>query len=426
MILKGSQRSGAANLSTHLLNDRDNDHVTVYELRGFVGRDLHQALAEAHAISKGTKCEQFMFSLSLSPPKNADVSEQDLIDAVERSEQALGLDGQPRAIIFHEKEGRRHAHAVWSRIDPSTMKAINLPHFKNRLTTLSRELYLEHGWELPQGLRRDGGRSPLNFTLAEWQQAKRLKLHPSEIKQSFQEAWKVSDSPAAFAHALEDRGYFLAHGDRRGFVALNIDGEVFSVPRMLGAKTKEVKARLGDPQELRSVEETLDHINERVSDKLRDFVDDVDRKHGADMQPLAEQRSKMVSHHREERAKLAQAQNQRWAQETKDRAAKLNTGLRGLWDKLRGQSSKIQNQNEREAWQGMKRDQEQRDYLVRAQMKDRQALQSEIEKIRRKHAQDRKLLARELAQTMRVQNDLNDTEQTRNRNQRLLSHDLRP
>jgi hypothetical protein len=69
MILKGSQRGGASNLSAHLMNDRDNDHVTVLEVHGFVARDLHGAFAEAHAISKGTKCQQFLFSLSLSPPK---------------------------------------------------------------------------------------------------------------------------------------------------------------------------------------------------------------------------------------------------------------------------------------------------------------------------------------------------------------------
>lgn len=35
MILKGSQRAGAGALASHLMNDRDNDHVTVLEIRGF-------------------------------------------------------------------------------------------------------------------------------------------------------------------------------------------------------------------------------------------------------------------------------------------------------------------------------------------------------------------------------------------------------
>src|SRR5690606_36879810 len=133
MILKGSQRAGAKQLSTHLMSTCDNDHVTVLEVRGFIVRDLHGALAEAYAIFKRTKCQQFMFSLSLNQPMQAIAGEDDLRKAVDKAEKKLGLQGQPRAILMHEKEGRRHAHVVWSRIDPETMKVINLPYFKQRL-----------------------------------------------------------------------------------------------------------------------------------------------------------------------------------------------------------------------------------------------------------------------------------------------------
>ena len=58
MILKGSQRSGAGQLAAHLLNDNDNDHVTVHELRGYMADDLYGALAETYAISRGTRCRK--------------------------------------------------------------------------------------------------------------------------------------------------------------------------------------------------------------------------------------------------------------------------------------------------------------------------------------------------------------------------------
>lgn len=318
-----------------------------------------------------------------------DASEQDLIDAANRAEEKLGLDGQPRAIAFQEKEGRRHAHVVWSRIDTATMTAVNLPHFKNRLVSLSRELYLDHGWELPDSLRRDGGKSPLNFTFAEWQQAKRLKLDPREIKQSFQDAWHRSDSAKAFNHALEDKGYFLARGDRRGFVALNIDGEVFSGPRMLGIKTKQVKERLGDPTRLNSVDQTKQTIAEKVTDRIRTYIDQVDDKHDRDREPLDAQKQHMKQEHRIERQQLKAKQTERWIAETTERSARLNTGLRGLWQKLSGSAATTKKQNEKEAWHAAKRDQEQRDTLVKAQMKDRRKLQMEIDRQRRKHAKDR-------------------------------------
>ena len=402
MILKGSQRGGASNLSAHLMNDRDNDHVTVLEVRGFVARDLHGAFAEAHAISKGTKCEQFLFSLSLSPPKEHTGSEQDFIDAINRAEEKLKLSGLPRAIVLHEKEGRRHAHVVWSRIDAKTMTAINMPHYKRKLNDLARELYLDHGWALPDGLRRDGGKSPLNFTLAEWQQAKRINLDPREIKQSFIDSWHRSDSAKGFRHALKERGYFLCRGDRRGFVVMDAKGEVFSVARMLGIKTKEVNARLGEPKDLSSVEHTRDAIQSKLNDKLHGFIEDVDRKHTKDFVPLKAKCTEMVASHRIERAKLKRGQEQRWKTEAQERSARFDGGIKGVWQKLSGSAAKIKSQNELEAWDALKRDQHGRDDLVQAQMKERQSLQRQIDALRRKHAQDRRILARDIAQSMRA------------------------
>lgn len=402
MILQGSQRGAASTLSAHLMNDRDNDHVMVLEVRGFVARDLHGAFAEAYAISKGTKCEQFLFSLSLSPPKDHTGSEQDFIDAINRAEEKLKLSGQPRAIVLHEKEGRRHAHAVWSRIDAQTMRAVNMPFFKTRLNTLSRELYLDHGWEMPNGLRRDGGKSPLNFTLAEWQQARRINLDPREIKQSSLDAWQRSDSAKGFQNALEERGYFLCRGDRRGFVAIDVHGEVFSVARMLGIKTKQINARLGDPQGLPDIDQTRATIRSKLDDKLHGFINDVDRKHKSDFEPLKAKRVAMVATHRIERLKVMRGQEQRWKAETKERSARIEGGIKGVWQALSGSAARIRTRNEREAWEALKRDQRQRDELVKMQMLERQLLQRQIDTLRRKHTQDRRILARDIALSMRT------------------------
>ena len=151
MILKGNQRAGGMQLANHLLNMIDNDHVTVHEVSGFVSDDLAGAFKEAYAISRGTRCKQFLFSLSLSPPETENVPVAAFEKAIAVIEERLGLSGQPRALVFHEKYGRRHAHAVWSRIDVSNMTAINLPHYKLKLRDVSRQLFIEHGWSMPTG-----------------------------------------------------------------------------------------------------------------------------------------------------------------------------------------------------------------------------------------------------------------------------------
>jgi MobA/VirD2-like, nuclease domain len=401
MILKGSQRAGAANLSAHLMNDRDNDHISVLEMRGFVADDLHGALSEAQAISKATKCKQFMFSLSLNPPKDHIASEQDFLDAANRAEKKLGLNDQPRAIIIHEKEGRRHAHVVWSRIDGGNLKAINLPHFKNKLRDLSRDLYLDHGWNLPKGLQAGGGKNPLNFTLAEWQQAKRQGLDPREIKQVFQEAWKRSDNLKAFGNAMAERGYFVAKGDRRGFVALDIEGNVYSVPKWVGVRAKDAIAKFGSPDRLPSVSNLRGELRVQVRDKFKSFIADVKAKHARDEKPLHQERQEMVTQHRVERAHLIKGQKDRWIRETKARSERLNKGVRGIIDWVSGKAKSTKQRNEAEAYQCLLRDRAQRDELVKYQMSDRQALQKRFSDIRRKHAQDRKTLAREVSQSLR-------------------------
>lgn len=178
MILKGSQRSGGQNLAVHLMRTDDNEHIRLHELRGFMADDLKGAFKEIEAVSRGTQCRQSMFSLSLSPPEDARVPVEAFEQAIDRVEDRLGLTGQPRAIVFHEKEGRRHAHCVWSRIDAQTMKAVPLPFFKRKLMDVSRDLYLDHGWTMPRGFTDAARRDPTSFTLAEWQQAKRQGLDP--------------------------------------------------------------------------------------------------------------------------------------------------------------------------------------------------------------------------------------------------------
>jgi hypothetical protein len=137
MILKGSQRGGARQLGDHLLKTTENEHVEVQEVRGFMASDLLGALREAEVISRGTRCKQFLFSVSLNPPQTDDVRIEAFEEALAAIEEKNGLTGQPRVVVFHEKEGRRHCHAVWSRIDPETMTARPLPFFKNRLREVS-------------------------------------------------------------------------------------------------------------------------------------------------------------------------------------------------------------------------------------------------------------------------------------------------
>ncbi|BBK29690.1 relaxase/mobilization nuclease-like protein [Stella humosa] len=396
MILKASQRAGGKQLAVHLLRMDENDHVEVHELRGFVADDLNGAFHEAYAVSRGTKCRQFLFSLSLNPPETENVPVEAFEAAIDTIEERLGLTGQPRAIVFHEKEGRRHAHCVWSRIDAQTMRAVHLPHFKRKLHDLSRQLYLEHGWRMPAGLADSRNRDPLNFTRQEWQQARRAKVDPKAQKALLQECWSVSDSRAAFANALAAKGYYLAQGDRRGFVAVDYKGEVYSLSRWLSIKPKEIAARLGDPQDLPTVERTRADLASRMTAKLRAHIAAADAEFAERKMAMDAKRLQLVQRQRVVRQDLKAVQETRTILESRQRANRLRKGLLGLWDWVTGRSKKIREQNAQEAALAGKRDRAEKQALIEQQLAERRRLQHEIRQARRIHTVETGRLNREI------------------------------
>ena len=402
MILKGSQRSGGKQLGLHLLKTEENEHVEVHEVSGFVSESVLGAMNEAYALSRGTKCKQYLFSLSLSPPPNESVPVQLFEKVLADVEERLGLTGQPRIVVFHEKEGRRHCHAVWSRIDAATMTAKELPFFGMKLKQLAKQVFLENGWNMPRGYESAKLRDPRNFTLDEWQQAKRAGLDPRELKAAIQDCWKSADNVTSFAAALEERGLYLAKGDRRGFVAMTIDGDVFAISRIIDAKAKDIAARLGDPDQLRSVSETQRHIAEQIAPRLSRFIADAKRIAHARMEPLIAKREALKVQHQAERQAFDKRLEARWNEEQRARSSRVRKGMAGVWDFLTGRYFKVRKQNEMETTFARERDHYERHSLIQSQMKDRQSLQAAIREHRRQDAERILSLYRDAANFRRM------------------------
>lgn len=386
MILKGSQRSGGKQLGLHLLREDQNEHVEVHEVSGFVSETVLGAMKEAQALSKGTRCQQYLFSVSLNPPATENAGVEVFERALRLIEEKMGLVDQPRVVVFHEKEGRRHCHAVWSRIDAQTMSAKPLPFFKSKLRDVAKQFFIENGWELPKGFESREQRDPRNFTLKEWQQANRAGLDAKQLKGFAQEAWAMSDNRTAFTRALEERGLFLARGDRRSHVVVTLNGDVFAVSRLTGVKTKEVTARLGDAASLPGVSERLSGLGSDMAARMKSHIAEAKRIASNAMKPLLERKQEMQAQHRNERQRMQDGQAKRLKAEQAERSSKIRHGIKGAWDVLTGRYWKQRRENEREALFGVQRDRNQRDELRQQQLAERRALQAEIAQKRTHHA----------------------------------------
>jgi hypothetical protein len=249
MIPFASQRALGQDLATHLLNEYDNDYMEVADVRGAVADDLHGAFAEweaqAHAL---TKCENYLYSLSINPDqRQGRLTRDQYMDYIDRVEEKLGLTDQGRAVVFHIKDGREHAHVVWSRIDLENEKAVQMSFDRDKLMMVTRLFAKEHGLELPKGYERHerkmngkpkeafikGGNQ---YNLFEMYQQRITGISAKVHKELVTEAWQHCDSAKAFVHALAEKGYILSRGNRP-YVLVDLYGTPHSLPRMIDDKT---------------------------------------------------------------------------------------------------------------------------------------------------------------------------------------------
>mgnify|MGYP001335403045 CR=1 FL=1 len=325
MILKGSQRANGADLAIHLMNGFDNEHVEIAEVYGAVADDLFGAFAEFESIALGTRARDYLYSLSINP--SAPLTRAQYQEAIGEIERRLGLSGQPRAVVFHVKDGREHCHVVWSRINAESMKAVHMAHDRRRLMDISCELARKFGLELPPGLKaweakQKFEKEALSPTLAENAQAAATGITPKQRRAEITACYEQSDSAAAFRAALAQKGYVLARGDRRGFVVVDRFGNPHSLTRYVkGHKAAAIKGKLAglDPADLPDVAQAKEIVRRRERARKRReekgvLAADLAAKEEAKRQRREErarkEREALASRHAERRAALLQAEQE--------------------------------------------------------------------------------------------------------------------
>lgn len=247
MILSGLQTGDTRWLAAHLQNAADNERIELVETSGTVATDIDGALAEFDAIASGTRASEGVYAAFINPPEP--LTREQYARALFMMEQHLGLEGQPRIVVFHEKKGREHCHVVWSRIDLDTMRAIQLSFDRQKLRRCAQDLAAEFGLELPPGLaedryseRYDDAPRP---TRAEKAMQAQSGLSREERRAVITACYRQADSPQAFAHALEAAGFMLARGSKRVYVVVDTAGHIHALARQIdGAKTRDMKKKL--------------------------------------------------------------------------------------------------------------------------------------------------------------------------------------
>jgi hypothetical protein len=244
---------------------------------------------------------------------------------------------------------------------------------------------------------RKKDKSRFALTREEYRQAVRLAESPDTLKRMFKALWEQSDTGKAFASALEQFGFLLARGDRRGFVAIDIKGGVYSLTRWLDLGTRDLKARLGKPEELPPIEQAKAYLATYMTENIRRYMQEGKARAAKRRAPLVSELRELVTHQREQRKELLDIQQARWVEETRQRTKRLHTGMAGIWQKVTGEYDKIRAVNEAEAREGFERDRRELHQLVRSHLTERQKLQETVRFYKEEDNRDAWRLRQEIA-----------------------------
>jgi hypothetical protein len=263
MIIKGGSRSGPEQLARHLQRRDTNEQVNILELQS-PASSLVEAFRDWQTLVEGTHGSKGLYHANIDPAQNYTMTPEQWQRAVAVLEKELKLEGQPRAVVMHEKHGREHIHVVWARTDIDEMILRSDSQNYQAHERASQMLELEFGHEHVPGkhAKRDREKQPefprAEANHAEWQQGERTGLHPAEQKDQITSLKQSADNAQAFKAALEEQGYVLARGDRRDFVIVDQAGQVHSLGRQIrGVKPSSLREFMKgiDPQTLPTAEQ---------------------------------------------------------------------------------------------------------------------------------------------------------------------------
>ena len=230
MIVRGKSRGWGGQLGNYLEAKGENETVTPLEVRGTAAQDVRRAVLEMSMRCELTKRGKLgLYHAQIAPAYGEDdLTPEQWKDAADQLEKSLGLQGQPRVIVLHEKKGKVHGHLVWQREKDG--KLIKMSHSYRAHDRVRAELERQHKHQRTR--------------------------QPSDHKEELTRLWASTKDGQSFAQAAQEAGYTLARGDRRPFQVVTPDGEKLDLVRQLqGVKTAQARERMA------SIEATLPPVS---------------------------------------------------------------------------------------------------------------------------------------------------------------------
>lgn len=237
MVTKGKCRGNGGQLADYLLSSK-NDRAEVLEVIGTSNpANLKSSLLEMALTATGTKSKAGLYHAQINPdPKEPLLTAEQWQQAADILAKSLGLEGQRRAIVIHEKDGRTHAHIVFERYQEGKGKN------GNGILWDDKDNYRKHE-QASRSMEKafSHERTPEKADLKHVQNERKI-----DVKETLTTLWEKHTDPAEFVKAARGLGFEVAAGEeRRPFKVITPEGKSLDLVRQITtAKTKDVAERL--------------------------------------------------------------------------------------------------------------------------------------------------------------------------------------
>lgn len=203
---------------------------------------LKQEAGVPNTGRKGNEKPVYHFSLAWQPEQEP--QQKHMMELAFDALELLGLKDHEAVFVAHNDTAHPHVHVITNLVNPQNGKTTRPQNDRLRFSTWAEAYEKEHGKiyceeRVINNERRRKGEKVKH---------REVKIDHSLIIQNL---YNQSDSSKAFQAALEQEGFTLAKGDRRGYVLVDEQGKITSLSRQLkDQRAKDIKERLGDLKNL--------------------------------------------------------------------------------------------------------------------------------------------------------------------------------
>lgn len=230
---------------THIHNLPTDDPELAMNWMAYTAMNSEQLKIKSGTPLTGRKSQNkpvYAFSLGWQPEQNP--SKEHMLALGFDALALLGLTDHETVFVAHSDTKHPHVHVVTNLVHPETGKTLRPQNDRLRLSTWAEQYEKEHDKiycheRVKNNARRRGG--------------EKIKHRETKIDHSLliQNIYNQTKSAQDFEKSIQDKGFTLAKGDRRGFVLVDEEGKIFSLSRQLKEqRAKDIKLRLQGLDEL--------------------------------------------------------------------------------------------------------------------------------------------------------------------------------